>query len=360
MSRLDAAKQELHREEMTNIIHQRIGEVVSKALTGNSIDKNEVKRVFIAGNSVMSHLWLGFGGEGLERVPFRSVLEGRGNITFDPAVVGLSRECRSEVCSILSGFIGGDITAAILASDLDIFSPSTPPRLLIDLGTNGEIVLSANGNVLAASTAAGPAFEGIGMFSGMSAQSGAIEGFSKGDEPIVINGGAPIGFCGSGYIAAIEMLLRKRILSPTGLLNRNSNDERKWSPDHDHNQPPFIIQDDVRKFQLAKGAVAAGIRILCKEAKIGTEDIGEVILTGSFGNRVDIKAAINIGLLPDIPVRKVAFIDNAAGRGAALCLGDDSYRIRAEELQAKVKVINLGENPDFEELFVANMHFSDG
>jgi uncharacterized 2Fe-2S/4Fe-4S cluster protein (DUF4445 family) len=122
-------------------------------------------------------------------------------------------------------------------------------------------------------------------------------------------------------------------------------------------QPPFIVQDDVRNFQLAKAAIAAGVEILCREADINPVDLERIILTGSFGYRIDPSAAIELGLLPDISPEKVAFIDNAAGRGAALCLGDDAYRKRAEELQQSVIVINLGNYPGFEERFVANMQF---
>jgi len=357
MSRLEAAKTDLHRKKMTRLIHRRVTEVIQHALDRNSIDSEEVKRLFMAGNSVMSHFWLGFGGEGLERVPFRSVLEDKGIIPFDPALTGLKKECRAEVCPILSGFIGGDITAAILASNLDSFTSSFSPRLLIDFGTNGEIVLSVNSSLFAVSTAAGPAFEGIGMHSGMPAQPGAIEGFTEDGNPIVIDGGKPFGFCGSGYISAFELLLRKRILSSSGLLERDQYGDRKWSPDSNPDQPPYIVQDDVRKFQLAKGAVAAGVEILCREAEINPDDLGEIILTGSFGNRIDPKTAINTGLIPDVSPEKVTYIDNAAGRGAALCLGNDSCRKRVERLQRLVKVINLGENPSFEERFIANMHF---
>lgn len=393
MSRLTAAKDENRRKEMTHLIHRRVAEVIDHATKRMNIERDEIKRIFVAGNSVMSHLWLGVETEGLERAPFRSSLEGRGITSFGPSVVGLNELCVCEVSPVLAGFVGGDITAAILAADLDsppLTSPPaerggeikgdsppgyqrgiskiyTPPgfrggtkggaRLLIDLGTNGEIVLSSEGRMLATSTAAGPAFEGVGMLSGMAALPGAIEGFTEDGEPITVGGEKPVGFCGSGYIAALDLLLRKGILSPSGLLCRNSNGERHWSPAPLSDQPPYITQDDVRKFQLGKGAIAAGVELLCAKAGIEPENLDEVILTGSFGNRVDIQAAINLGLLPKVPVEKVIFMDNAAGRGAALCLGNESYRKRAEELQHSIEVINLGDDPDFEDRFIANMQF---
>ncbi len=195
------------------------------------------------------------------------------------------------------------------------------------------------------------------MLAGMPAIPGAIEGFDINEKPIVIGGGRHVGFCGSGYISALNMLLQKGILSPSGLFDYDSTGERQWSPGSNRDEPPYLVQDDVRRFQLAKGAVGAGVEILCDKADIDPKELDEIIITGSFGNRIDPQAAINLGLLPDVPAEKVTFIDNAAGRGAALSLGDDCYRERAERLQRSVKAINLGENPDFEERFVANMRF---
>ena len=118
-----------------------------------------------------------------------------------------------------------------------------------------------------------------------------------------------------------------------------------------------IIQDDVRKFQYAKGAVAAGIEILLKEAGMKPEDLDEIILTGSFGNRIDPDATMETGLIPSVSSKKVQFIDNAAGRGAILGLGSDNDRQRALNLQKNVRVVNLGDHPRFQEVYIANMSF---
>jgi len=195
MSRLEAAKKDRNRRMMTDLIRRRVAEVITYAICKNRINRDDVGRLFVAGNTAITHFWLGRGGEGLEKAPFRSVFEGKGIIPFDPAIVGLTKRCGSEVCPILSGFIGGDTTSAIIAADLDMSTGSSRQRLLIDLGANGEIVLSANGGLFATSTAAGPAFEGVGMLAGMPALPGAIEGFTERHEPVVIGGGKPVGFC---------------------------------------------------------------------------------------------------------------------------------------------------------------------
>jgi len=366
MSRLDFAKQETNRATLTNLTHKRIREVIRRSLSQHVIERGEVSRMFVVGNSAMTHLWLGMSGEGLERAPFRSPLEKKNELSFDAKLVGLTGKCKASVSPILAGYVGGDTVAAILASDLD---RKPGKRLLIDFGTNGEVVLSTNGKLTATSTAAGPAFEGVGMRCGMPAISGAIDGFNSDGKPHVIGSEIPIGFCGSGYISALRMLLEQGILNPSGLLERNSDDNREWSPML--SGVPVITQDDIRQFQLAKGAVAAGIEILCGRAEIhppfsspptsrggkNINNLDEIILTGSFGSRIDPQAAINIGLIPDIPVDRITFIDNGAGRGAVLCLSDDHCRKRAINLQKTVKVINLGEMPDFQDRFVENMTF---
>jgi uncharacterized 2Fe-2S/4Fe-4S cluster protein (DUF4445 family) len=308
--------------------------------------------VILAGNTVMTHLFLGWGGEGLERAPFQSPFQHRGWLPFNPGILGLNDHCTCELVPILSGFIGGDTTAAIIAADLD---NKKSQRLLIDVGTNGEIVLSQNGTLYAVSTAAGPAFEGVGMHSGMPALKGAIEGISPNGEPLVIGGGSALGFCGSGYISCIDFLRKKGILSPAGLLRENEDKKRSWSPYK--NNEPMITQDDIRKFQLAKSALAAGSEILFRETGISAEELAEITITGAFGNRIDPKSAVKIGLLPYIPQERITFIDNAAGRGAALCLGKSYFKERALTLQQTVKVLNLGEHPAFQEVFIKNMSF---
>ena len=350
MSRLEAAKDRLKREELTRLIHSGIERAIAHLCEQVEINLSDIKNIFIAGNSVMSQLFLGHAGEGLERVPFRSILEGQGSIRFESGLIGMSKMTECKLCPIIAGFIGGDTVSAIIAADLD---RKNGRRILIDLGTNGEIVLAVDRVLTCTSTAAGPAFEGVGMSSGMPAMTGAIKGFDTDGNPVVIGEVNPVGVCGSGYIVAMANMLKVNTMSTTGLLAKNENGERCWKL----NANVSITQEDVRKFQLAKGAVAAGVAMLCKRSGIEPGSLDEIILTGSFGSRVDPKSAIEIGLIPNIPVEKVTFTDNGAGRGAVLCLGNNEYMKRAEQIQQETKVINMGESEEFQELFVLNMHF---
>lgn len=354
MTRLDRAKSEIHRRELTDIIRSGITEGIEALLAKGDVDKQRVLRLFLAGNTPMIHLFTGLAGEGLEKAPFRSPLEGEGIIPLDHSWIGLNATCRCEICPVIQGFVGGDTTAGIIAARLD---ENRGNRLLIDLGTNGEIVLAKDGFIRATSTAAGPAFEGVGMRYGMPALKGAIEGFSEDGEPFVIGGGQPKGFCGSGYISALALLLKQKLMDTTGLLEKDLEGQRRWSPLPDSGKTPVIIQEDVRKFQYAKGAVAAGIEILLSEAGLQPDQLDEIIVTGSFGNRIDPIATMDIGLIPPVAPEKVSFIDNAAGRGAMLCLGNDHYKERALNLQKNVHILNLGEHPRFQDIYIANMAF---
>ncbi|NQS98095.1 MAG: DUF4445 domain-containing protein [candidate division Zixibacteria bacterium] len=355
MTRLNLAKAEDKRKELTNAIYLGLTEGIKKLLNSGEVSPDQIVKLLIVGNTAMTHLFLGFGGEGLERAPFRSPFERRGCIPFNPEKIGLTWEVGCEILPILFSFIGGDTIASIIASDLD-----TKPglRLMIDFGTNGEIVLSKQGTIWGCSAAAGPAFEGVGMYSGMPAVKGAVEAFTDEGEPKIIGGGKePRGICGSGYISGIAYLLKNREITPAGLLKRDKNKKREWIPLLTGDNPPRITQDDIRKFQLAKGAISAGIEILCGEADVEYAHLDEIVITGSFGNRIDISAAVETGLIPRINPDKITFIDNAAGRGAALCLSDDHHRKRALKLRQKMNFINLGEHKLFQEVFVDKMKF---
>ncbi len=356
MTRLELAKDDEQRKRLNELAQKGLAEGMKKLFSEAGVNKTEVRRILLAGNTAMTHLFLGWGGEGLERAPFKSPLEGRGCIPFTPESVGMDWESACELAPVLSGFIGGDTTAAIIASKLDVKSGL---RLLVDFGTNGEIVLAKNGAIRGCSAAAGPAFEGVGMKSGMAALKGAIEAFDPEGKPSVIGGGKPLGICGSGYISGIAYLLNAGILAPSGLLKKDEQGERSWSPPSQDSEFLSITQDDIRKFQLAKGAVSAGIDILLSETSVGWEQLDEVIITGSFGNRIDPEEAIRAGLLPPVAPEKITYIDNAAGRGAALCVSGTKYRQRALNLQQNMKFVNLGGHPRFQDVFVEMMKFPE-
>ncbi|MBM3326143.1 MAG: DUF4445 domain-containing protein [Calditrichaeota bacterium] len=354
MTRLQAARDKNNLNRMTQAVRQCVKDGIAILLTSQSIQTSAIRSVMTVGNTVMTHLWLGIGGEGLENAPHCSPLECKGISFFSPAILGLSSDCRCELGSVLGGFVGGDTAAGIIAAGLD---GSGQIEMLIDLGTSGEIVLSAGGQLWAASTAAGPAFEGVGMSAGMPAEAGAIAGFESVGTPVIIGNVNPAGYCGSGYISALSWLRRNCGLTAGGLLKRDSSGLRRWTPIPNTDTPLFITQGDVRKFQLAKAAIAAGGELLCTEANIDFNDISRIFITGSFGSRIDAHSAVDVGLLPRIDADRIQPITNAAGRGAALYLSRSDFRGRLAGLHNIVKTLNLAENPRFQECFTTNMAF---
>jgi len=353
MTRLELAKDDAGRIKLTRMIQQGFQSALETLAKTHSVELSGIGKILIAGNTVMTHLFLGWGGEGLEKAPFRSPFENRGCIPFRPENIGLNPDTEAQMFPVISGFIGGDTTAAIIAAGMD---KNRRTRLLVDFGTNGEIVLSVSGNLYAASAAAGPAFEGVGMTCGMPAAPGAVESLTEDGYPVIIGSAKAAGFCGSGYISAAAHLLENELIAPSGLLVKNGDALRRWNLP-DSKSKVYITQEDIRHLQLAKGAIAAGIKILLEHTGIKTAEIEEIIITGSFGSQIDPMAALKIGLLPDLPPEKILFLDNAAGRGAVQCLADESHLNRALQIQHSAEAVSLAENPRFQDIFIENLSF---
>ncbi len=353
ISRLEMAKTEQGLDQLSKAIRDGLSEAAIKLIQNVVLDKREIRKVSIAGNSVMTHLFLGVSAAGLERVPFISPLQDEDRLDFDPRILNLHEETVARLYPVLSGFIGGDTAAAIVSEGLD---QGDDTRLLVDLGTNGEIVLSKNGKLFATSTAAGPAFDGMGMQSGMPALKGAIEDIDRSSGLKIIGNSDPKGICGSGYIALIAHLLKTKKMNCNGLLEEDKQGQRIWQP-QPGNPDVVLTQEDIRRFQLAKGAVAAGIGMICRQADVRYDEISQTILTGSFGNRINIGAALTCGLLPEIKEETVIFSENAAGRGAVIALAGDEIDKRIASIRQKIQFINLGDHPDFQDNYVTNMLF---
>ena len=192
MTRLKRAMEDGGLDQLKYLINAEIGKSIVSILTKNKLKPESIREVSIAGNSVMSHLFLKHDTSGLEQKPFISSLQEKGWLEFDPTEISLPSSSKGRLFPVLQGFIGGDTVAAISAVDLD---SKKGTNLLVDLGTNGEIVLSINSKFFATSAAAGPAFDGMSMFSGMPAVSGAIEGISKKGDVYIINDDEASGIC---------------------------------------------------------------------------------------------------------------------------------------------------------------------
>ena len=277
----------------------------------------------------------------------------------------------------IGGFVGGDTVAGILAAGMEKVEK---PTLLVDIGTNGEIVLAHDESLQATSTAAGPAFEGARITQGMRATAGAIEKVVIQDDVIinVIGNTRPVGICGTALIDAVAELLRKGLLDETGrilpaeegpentpvalrsrLVNQDGETNFLLVPAEESSsgEPIYLWQKDVRELQLATGAIRAGINIMLRRIGMQAEDLGSVLLAGAFGNFIRRSNARRIGLLPQVPCGRIQFVGNAASLGAKHALLSADERARTERLRGRAEHVDLSLDPEFQMEFGMAMMF---
>jgi uncharacterized 2Fe-2S/4Fe-4S cluster protein (DUF4445 family) len=303
----------------------------------------DVGEVLLAGNTVMHHLFGGFSLEPLAHVPFETPHAGA--CVFAAEELGWEGlHARVEFLPCLGGFVGSDILAGILAIRM---MESGRVEALVDLGTNGEIAIGDRSGIVCASTAAGPAFEAARIRMGMRASTGAIsavEARQGGLKCSIIGGGPARGICGSGLVAAVAAALELGLVKPGGRLANGGRELPLCDS-------VVLAQSDIRELQLAKGAIAAGLRLL------GADRAETLYLAGAFGNYVSVASARRIGLLPAKP-ECVVPSGNTALQGTKVLLLNPSRRaalIRA--VLAGTSHISLGSTPDFQDTYVDCMPF---
>ncbi len=333
---------------LRDLVRRQIGAMIGDLLAAAPA-AGGLRHVVLVGNTVMHHLFCGLTVEPLARHPFEP--EDDGLQVFRASDVGWRLPAHPEVRFLpcLGGFVGSDLLAGILATQLH---ESATPVALIDLGTNGEIVIGNRERILCASTAAGPAFEGARISMGMRAATGAISEVTVHDGTLrchALGNVPPRGICGSGLVDAVAAGLDLRLVQPSGRLAVNG----AWTL-----QPPVALtQQDIRELQLAKGAIAAGVRILAQQWGTRMEDLGRVHLAGAFGNYIKRASARRIGLLP-FPPDQVQPAGNTALLGAKLAL----FRLHADDgayadLRRKTRHVPLNEDAAFQEIYVEEMQF---
>jgi uncharacterized 2Fe-2S/4Fe-4S cluster protein (DUF4445 family) len=339
MSRVECALSGRDGGRLTASIRGRIGEMVTEISDGAALGD-----VVVVGNTVMHHLFCGLDVEPLSHVPFQS--ERGHRVTFPGGAFDWLPEGASlRFLPCLGGFVGSDILAGILATGL---YESDAPVCLIDLGTNGEIVLGNRERMLCASTAAGPAFEGGRISMGMRAATGAISRVRRGPEGVVchvLGDVPPRGICGSGLVDAVAVGLELGVIAPNGRLANGP-----WTIQ----SPVTLTQEDVRQLQLAKAAVAAGARVLLGRLGWTAGGISRVHLAGAFGNYVSPGAACRIGLLP-FAEEVISAAGNTALLGAKLALFEDDVDYASQ--RARIEHVPLAQDPAFQDAFVEEIGF---
>ena len=361
--------------EVINTLNKIIRETTKKA----KIDKKNIYKTVIVGNTCMHHLFLGLNPINLAPSPYIPVISESLSLKVKD-IPGLSLNPTANICMLpnISAFVGADISAGILST---FMWREDKTVIFVDLGTNGEIVLSVRGKLWACSTAAGPAFEGARISSGMRAAEGAIDRVKMNHKSFaynVIKDGKVRGICGSGLIDLIAEMLRLGLINKSGRLT----DREECNPElggeirrrivkgqkgnkfllvegkgTENGDPVFLTQKDIREVQLAKAAIFAGIKILLKEVNISPEDIQEILLAGAFGNFIDNESARRIGLIPHLSLKKIKSVGNAAGRGAEIALLSEKMKKVCRDTAREVQYIELSSRLDFQDEFIKAISF---
>ena len=365
--------------ELHNSIKAAVAEMIDNLCQQADINREHIYEAAFAGNTTMEHLLCGIDPTPLGAVPFVPA-HARGLILNAKELgIPINHRGKAYIFPLIGGFVGGDTVAGVLATNL---SGQQGPVLMIDIGTNGEIVLANDGQLWAASTAAGPAFEGARITHGMRATTGAIEKIVFDDDIrySVIGNVPAVGLCGSALIDLAAEMLKSGMITSTGQLlgpdqlpaqlpkaisqriykNADGQIEFLVSQANQGRKDLRVVltQRDIRELQLAVGAIRAGVKIMLKKAGIEAKDINRVLIAGGFGSFIRRTNAQTIGLLPpEIEHRKINYVGNASLAGAKWALLSSNARRSAEELARKTKHIELSLDTNFQMEFADAMIF---
>ncbi|MCB1481172.1 MAG: DUF4445 domain-containing protein, partial [Rhodobiaceae bacterium] len=367
------------REAMTKAVREAINTLTARLASEGGIDRSDILEGVFVGNPVMHHLFLGINPVELGGAPFALAASGAQHVTAHDLGLDFNRGARVYVLPCIAGHVGADAAAVALS---EAPQKSDEITLVVDVGTNAEIVLGNKERVVAASSPTGPAFEGAEISCGQRAAPGAIErvridpvtlepkiriigcdkwsdeeGFAEEVEAVGVTG-----ICGSGIIEVIAEMFLAGIISEDGVIDgslaersdRIVQEGRTFSYVLWRGQVPLkIIQNDVRAIQLAKAALYAGVRLLMD--KLGIDKVDRIRLAGAFGSFIDPKYAMVLGLIPDCDLKKVAAVGNAAGTGARMALLNTDHRREVEDLVRNIEKIETALEQKFQEHFVNAM-----
>ncbi len=334
---------------LRNAVVQLLNELVAQTTRTSGVPRHRIYDAVVAGNTAMNHFLCGVPVDSLALAPFNAVFAALP--AFPASAIGLNLDPHARIYVVpnIGSFVGGDITAGLTASEMD----AKPGReLFIDLGTNGEIVLKRGREFAAASTAAGPAFEGMNISCGMLAVAGAVHraewdnGFKLG----TIDGLPPAGICGTGLIDVLALALEQGLLGPDG---RIAAPGKKIAL----GEGLALTQQDIRAVQLAVAAVRTGVTLMLREFQVSSRQLDRILVAGAFGSSLDVRNAMAIGLLPQVHPGRVTFVGNSSLAGARKLLLAGQARKAAESLAASVAHVSLAARPGFQDEFVKAMEF---
>ncbi|MCL2152849.1 MAG: ASKHA domain-containing protein [Oscillospiraceae bacterium] len=355
-------------ETLTQLIRKQIASLILQTCEASNRDAEDIELVSITGNTIMEHLAAGYSPASMGTAPYTPVsLFGCEFPSWED--LPIQKSAGIYYAPAISSYVGADITTGMLAAGLP---DAEEPAVYVDIGTNGEIVLKTGGTYYCCATAAGPAFEGAEIAMGMAAIRGAISHvrWEDGLKTTVIGDRIPRGLCGSGLLDTLALLLDAGVVDETGRFRGADALDQSFAAYIDRIDGTnvfwlnteggggvYISAIDIRKLQIAKAAIAAGIQALLRHTGVAEGHVKTFILAGGFGSFMDQLSAARIGLFPRRFLPVARSLGNTAGEGAALALCSDDARRALEDIRERSKYVELSTNPVFKKQFIAQMMF---
>ena len=357
-------------ERLQKVILDGLNSLISKLSSSSGVPQENILEVMVVGNTAMHHIFFGIPAKHLASAPYAPAV--RTSLVYDAGQMGVDIYPFGKVSSLpnVAGFVGADAIADLVSSGL---YRDKHIGMMIDIGTNTEIIAGNKDRLVSCSCASGPAFEGAHIRFGMRASTGAIERVwidpaTKDVRLQTIDDARPRGICGSGIVDAIAEMFRSGIIDPSGRITDNKGDKRVrkgpdgvreyvlvWGKDTDTGEDITVAQHDIEEIQLAKAAIFTGVSTLMRKLGVKCQDLKRVYAAGAFGTYVDASSAVTIGMYPDVPVTRIRFVGNAAGSGARMALKSTHVRDLAEKLSKKVEYVELAAEKDFQSEFAKAM-----
>lgn len=355
--------------DLRQAVLETLNSLIRHLAAGAGIDSSQVVAVSCAGNATMNALLLGIEAGAIRRAPHVPPVDEVGFFTGSQCGLCVHPEAAVHLHPSVSGFVGGDITAGVMATGID---QSSEPCLLIDVGTNGEIVVGSQDWLMCASCSAGPAFEGVGIGVGMPASSGAIERlrYDAEDDSLdyeVISRSPPAGVCGTGLLEALASLFEAGVIDRNGLFNQEAPTSRLRQAEFQlefvllpkgergAEQDLVLTQADVEHLIRSKAAVHAGIAVLLRSVGLDIHSLGQVFIAGAFGTHLNLKAAVTIGMIPPVPVERITYAGNSSLIGAGMSLMSRASRERVRHLARNMTYLELSGDQSFMDEYVASL-----
>ena len=360
-------------EKLRGAIVESINDMIQDICGQAGVLKEQIYEITVGANCTMMHMLLGIDATPIGRAPYAPMFVKSKDIPADSIGIHAAKGARLYCLPSVSAYIGADIVAGAYVCELEKEKGNV---LFIDIGTNGEIVLSSHGKLLCCSCAAGPALEGMNISSGMRAAEGAIEDVEITEEGVklkVIGDEPPIGVCGSGILAVVKELLKSGLVHKDGAFIKKDKleetDYRYPMIQLDGRKREFIMtespekllitQGDVRQVQLAKGAILSGFIALLNKAGIQMEDLDKVMIAGQFGAHLPADSLTGTGILPQEVEDRLVYVGNSSKTGAYMALMSAKVKREMEELAHNMDYMELGATQGYERLFSDCLIFPD-